>query len=311
MESDVNVAAEPPTAAPDRCEPEISVIVPTRRGGPLLERAVVEILRQRCPRPSELLLVDSGSEAGELERLRRLGARVEVIPPERFDHGETRDLGARLGRGRVLVFLNQDAVPVDDGWLGRLTAPLFGDDPPAAVQGGIRELPDAELAAAGRRRFFWDSCGPRFYFTSESEEWIARHDGIGFSTVNCALSRSAWERIPFGRAAILEDKRWQKRAAEVGLRIVAASDAAVWHTHDYGLRSLARRCVSEGFGWRLVGERYPLGRALRDLGRRTVWREWRRGIRSGRARRPAEVLFPVLRPFALWWGNRWARRVLH
>jgi rhamnosyltransferase len=270
---------------------------------------VAATLESRISPAPELVLVDSGSPEEELARLRELGARVETIPSAEFDHGATRDLGAALTRGSILVFLNQDALPIDNRWLDRLLAPFSSPDPPAAVQGGIREFPAERLGELGRRRFFWESCGPRFYFTRESAGWIARHGGIGFSTVNCAIARWAWETVPFGRTAILEDKLWQKQATARGWRIESAPEAAVWHTHDYDLRELLHRCMSEGYGWRLVGERYSLGAALADLRSRDTWREWRRGMRSGEMRSAAERLFPALRPLALWWGNRWARGI--
>ncbi|KAB2966014.1 MAG: glycosyltransferase family 2 protein, partial [Thermoanaerobaculia bacterium] len=254
--------------------PDISVIVPTRRGGELLLRVVRRIREQVLERSAELLLVDSGSGEEEVERLVAAGARVERIAPDAFDHGRTRDHGAALAAGEVLVFLNQDALPADERWLDRLTAPLFAPGAPAAVQGGILEFPPAELEAQGRRRFFWDSCGPRFYFTRESEGWIARHGGIGFSTLNCAIRREVWRELPFGSAPILEDKKWQGAAAARGLEIAARPEAAVFHSHDYGVRALLRRCASEGFGWRGVGERYRLGAALRDVLQPAVWREW-------------------------------------
>lgn len=287
----------------------IAVVIPSRGGGALLERVVAAVLSQRVGEPVDLLLVDSGSPAAELARLSALGARVESIPPREFDHGATRDLGARHARGEVLVFLNQDALPVDELWLARLVAPFAVANPPAAVQGGIREFPAELLPEVGRRRFYWDSCGPRFYFTRESEGWIARHDGIGFSTVNCALRRDVWCELPFGAAPILEDKQWQQAAARRGLRIVAAPEAAVWHTHDYDLGALLARCASEGLGWRRLGERYRLATALRDATRASLWRDWRAGLRARRLGRAAELAFPLARPLALWWGNRWARRV--
>lgn len=290
---------------------DVSVLIPTRAGGALLAAVIDAVTGQASERPFELILVDSGSPAGEIARLRQAGARVEVIDPREFDHGRTRDRLAALARGQVLVFLNQDAIPVGNDWLDRLTGPLFTAAPPAAVQGAIREFEPLEAARAGLRRFYWDSCGPRFYFTRESVGWIARHGGIGFSTVHCALLRSAWEELPFGSAAILEDKKWQTAAAARGWRIAVASDALVRHTHDYGLRALARRCASEGFGWRLVGERYRLRDALADLFFRAPWREWRQALREERLETPAERWFPLLRPLALWWGNRWSRRVLH
>jgi len=269
------------------------------------------ILAQRTERAVEVVLVDSGSPAEELTALRERRVKIVEVPPADFDHGLTRDVGAGAATGEALIFLNQDALPSEESWLERLLAPLESSPQVAAVQGAIRELPDEKLEEVGRRRFFWDSCGPRFYFTRESEGWIARHGGIGFSTVHCVLARWAWREQPFGRVAILEDKLWQRRAVERGWRIVEAPEAVVFHTHDYGLGSLFRRCASEGFGWRLVGERYRLAAALADLRRPDLWHEWRRGRRSGALRTPAEVLFPIVRPLAVWWGNRWARRVRH
>jgi rhamnosyltransferase len=296
-------------ALPSDAQVDVGIVIPTRRGGALLEQCVRAIGEQETRYARALLVVDSGSEPSELERLRRAGARIESIAGAEFDHGLTRDRGAAALGSRFLVFLNQDAVPAHRAWLEALVAPLAGDPALAAVQGAIAEFPEERLRADGRRRFYWDSCGPRFYFTSESAGWIARHDGIGFSTVNCALARWAWAAQPFGRAAILEDKLWQKRARARGWRIASAPDALVWHTHDYGLAALGRRCASEGFGWRLVGERYPARRALHDLVRRAPWREWRSALLRGELRTGAERLFPLLRPLALYWGNRWARSV--
>jgi rhamnosyltransferase len=287
----------------------IAVIIPVRGGGALLERVVTAVLAQRVGQPVDLLLVDSGSRPEELARLASLGARVERIAPAEFDHGATRDLGASRARGDLLVFLNQDALPVDERWLERLVAPFDAAAPPAAVQGGIREFPPGLLSQVGRRRFYWDSCGPRFYFTRESEGWIERHHGIGFSTVNCALRRDVWRDLPFGAAPILEDKQWQQKAAGRGLRIAEAPEAAVWHTHDYDVGALLARCASEGLGWRRLGERYGLGTALRDATRGSLWRDWRAGLRERRLARAAEIVFPLARPLALWWGNRWMRRV--
>lgn len=285
---------------------DVSVVLPTYNGGALLARTLELVGRQETPRSFEILCIDSGSRTEDLEVMSRAGARVHGIDRRHFDHGLTRDLGAELARGRVVVFLNQDAMPVDASWLDRLTDPLFADDGPAAVQGGILELPPGNDLV---RRFFWDSCGERFYFTRESQGWIERFDGVGFSTVNAALRRDVWERIPFGRAPIMEDKKWQREAMERGLQIVTVAEAAVHHTHDYDWRSLKRRCKSEGFGWRLLDEPYTFGDMVRDMAQWKVWREALRGFVRGEARRPAELAFPWLRPLMLWVGNRWSRGV--
>jgi len=290
---------DPPGAEPVG----ISVVLPIRRGGELLERVIERVRAQRTARGVEVICVDSGTPPDQLERLAALGVRRVEIAPGDFDHGLSRDLGASVAAGEILVFLNQDALPVDDRWLERLVEPLFGAAPPAAVQGGIREFPDASPLA---RRFFWESCGPRFYFTSESAEWIRRHGGLGFSTVNAAIRKEVWRRVRFGWAPILEDKKWQAEVTRRGWRIAERADAMVYHSHDYDLTALWRRCAAEGMGWRLVGERYGAGAALRDIRRAPGWRELRARFGERAARRPAAFLFPALRPLALWWGNRTA-----
>jgi rhamnosyltransferase len=307
-------AAEAGAAAPERSDtvtksprpraaPEIaaSVVIPTRHGGARLLEALEAIHSQRFAGRFEVVLVDSGSSEEELRAMAAYPVRIESIDPARFNHGLTRDHGAELTRGRVLVFLNQDAVPGDRRWLERLTEPLLGiAGRRAAVQGGIREVPD--LA----ERFYWDSCGERFYFTRESRRWLRAHGGIGFSTVNAALRRDLWRRFPFGWAPIMEDKKWQAEVIEAGYRIVARPRAFVYHTHDYDLPALLRRCGSEGYGWRLLGERYRLIDALRDGLSPRVYADLARGLDGRRIRSAAEFFFPLLRPLALYHGNRWA-----
>ena len=287
-----------------RGDPEISVIIPTRDGGEPLARTLAAVCGQRCSRSFETICVDSESQPEGRAILDRHPVRVETIARSDFNHGLTRDLGAGLARGEVLVFLNQDATPADDGWLERLTAPLFaGDRRSAAVQGGIREWPDAN------GRFYWNSSGHRFYFTRETERWLARFGGIGFSTVNAALRREAWAAHPFGAAAIMEDKKWQREVVGAGYKIVDRPDAFVFHTHDYDFGWLVSRCVSEGFGWRALGEPYRLRDLLFDLARPRIYADLARGLARGRIRSVAELLFPWLRPLMLYRGSRFARGI--
>jgi rhamnosyltransferase len=281
--------------------PTASIVIPSRNGGGLFGEVLERIFGQRAPWAFEVIVVDSGSNAASLEIVRRFPVRLHAIPPATFNHGRTRDLGASLARGEYLVFLNQDALPCDDRWLLSLIEPLAGDGEYAAVQGGIREF-------AERARFFWDSCGARFYFTRESERWIHRHGGLGFSTVNAAIRRTAWESCPFGEAVIMEDKKWQGAAGARGWRIAYRPDAAVFHTHNYDFRALVRRCQQEGFGWRLVGETYSLSDMLRDTASRAKFGDLWRGLRDGRVQTMAEFLFPFLRPWLVFRGNRLLRR---
>jgi len=287
----------------ERHEVDVSVVIPTLNGGAGLEESLAAIRKQRTQRSFEIICVDSGSAAADLAAMERHGAKVIGIRRSDFNHGLTRDLGASHARGRVLVFINQDAVPCNEEWLENLTAPLFETTACAAVQGGIAEVPERE------KRFYWDSCGHRFYFTRESKRWIERYFGIGFSTVNAAIRRDVWERHPFGYAQIMEDKKWQREIVAAGYGIAIAPNATVYHTHNYGMRSLLRRCESEGFGWRTIGETYTVFDMLRDLAQPRVYADLLRGLRRGEIRSKAELFFPWLRPIIVFRGNRWSRSV--
>ena len=283
---------------------DISVVLPTWNGGEVLERSLEAIFAQETERSFEVICVDSGSRPEDLERMKRFPIRLYGIDQKTFNHGLTRDLGADLATGRVLVFLNQDAVPCDSSWLKGMTEPLLtGDESLAAIQGGIQEFPHPTP------RFFWDSCGDRFYFTSESTGWIGAYGGIGFSTVNAAMRRDVWSKHRFGWAPIMEDKIWQQAVVDAGCRIEARYEACVYHTHDYDMRSLVRRCQSEGYGWRTLGETYTVGSMIRDLARPRVYADLAQGLFRGRVRKPSELLFPILRPLTLFHGNRLARSV--
>ena len=277
---------------------DASIVIPTKNGGALLDRTLRAIFAQRTDKRFEVIAVDSGSNEETLAFLRAHPVDLVAIPAASFNHGLTRDLGASRAKGEFLLFLNQDATPGDERWLDRMLQPMLDDPEVLAVQGHIRERDDMA-------RFFWHSCGPRFYFSSESVDWIRRYHGIGFSTVNCAMRRSAWTAHPFGRMDIFEDKGWQKQVHRTG-REIATSDACVLHTHDYDLAQLRRRCLDEGYGWRLVGERYPWWRSVRDM---LLWRNYvrlARGLVTGKVRKLAEVVYPFMRPRWLYRGNRHA-----
>ena len=92
-----------------------------------------------------------------------------------------------------------------------------------------------------------------------------------------------------------------------GSRIAHQPDAAVFHTHNYDLHALIKRCQQEGFGWRLVGETYACADMIRDTLSPAKYGDLWRGVRDGRVRTVAEVLFPFLRPWLVFRGNRLRR----
>lgn len=274
--------------------PKVSIVYLTKNGGKKFKDSLNSIFAQEADFPFEVIAVDSGSSDGTLETLARHAVRVERVRSDEFNFGLTRDLGFSLCQGDILVSLSQDAIPSDKNWLQRICAP-FANPEVAVVQG-------EEIPFQDRKLFYWDNIR-LFYFTRESKHWAKDHDAIGLSFVNCAIRRSVWEANRLGRIDMSEDKVFQMRLSERGYTIVFARQAAVFHSHMYDLKSLAKRCENEGLGWRLAGQSYSLFEMLMDLCHPVVFLALLYGLVTLQVRRISELLFPWVRPVFVFRGN--------
>ena len=103
---------------------EITIIILTKNAGANFPLLLEKIYAQKCASYFEVLVIDSGSTDGTLELAARYPVRLMQIKPEEFHHGRTRNLGAELAQGDILVYITQDALPLDENWLQNLTADL-------------------------------------------------------------------------------------------------------------------------------------------------------------------------------------------
>ena len=165
----------------------ISVVIPVKDGGLDLVRCLEAIARQQVDEEVEVVVVDSGSTDGSVERARSLGARVHEILPQEFTHGGARNLGAELAAGDVVVFTSQDAYAADENWLAALVASLRERDDVAGVYG--RQLPHA--SAIPSERYFLDFLyGPKPRTQRLTGPDRLSFEATLFSNVNSAVPRA-------------------------------------------------------------------------------------------------------------------------
>lgn len=261
----------------------ISIVIPVKDGGQDLERCLSAIRTQRAHDEVELVVIDSGSSDNSVEIVREHGALVREIPPEQFGHGRTRNLGASLAHGEILVFVSQDAVPIDERWLEHLIEPLRFDPEVAGVYG--RQIANAN--ARPPERFFLDFLyGPTPRRQRAAEVGALSMQTTLFSNVNAAIRRSVWERFPFVEDIIMsEDQDWCRRVLLEGYCVVYEPQAVVRHSHPYTLGSAFRRFFDSGASADrayLAGERES-SKVLRAQALRYAWQELGWLIRSGQA----------------------------
>lgn len=240
--------------------PLISVVVPTYNAGPEFERLLDGISAQRGDFDVEVVVVDSGSTDGTVERARRHGATVHSIPKGEFNHGGSRNLGISLARGEYVALTVQDAVPLDGNWLAAMVrdfeedervAGVYGRQVPRAKSGVLSRVVVNSIATAGLAR--------REQYAGSPEQYRAlpparRRDLAAFDNVSSCVRRSVWEEIPFEPTNFGEDIRWGRAVVEAGYEIVYEPESAVVHSHDRNLvYDLRRNYVNQVVVWELFG----------------------------------------------------------
>lgn len=282
--------------------PEITIGIPCRNGGEILRRALDRVFAQETDRRYEVVAYDSGSTDGTLEALTAYPVRVVSVDPAAFDWGRLRERIFAEARGAIVVNLSQDAVPARLDWLERLLAPLA--DPAVGVSCGS-SIPDPDRAFA---QFPWEKNG-YYYFTREIAKFTARY-GKGLSFANTAVRRSVWEPLRIDPQATGEDFGFQKKLHAAGVTIVFPDDAPVLHHHNYSLRGVYRRCRNEGLALREMGCAYTEADLIADLASPAKYAQWLRELKRGSLRSSAAVLYPVLRPVAVYAGSRFAQKMV-
>ena len=261
----------------------ISVVIPVKNGGADLVRCLEAIARQRTDEEVEVVVVDSGSQDGSAARAESFGARVHSISPSEFHHGRTRNVGAELARGAILVFTSQDAHAAGELWLAGLTSPLRSDETVAGVYG--RQLPNEN--ATPPERFFLDFLyGPEPRVQQLAYEEDLSFEATLFSNVNSAVPRRVWEEHRFADDIIMsEDQEWSRRMLLAGMTIVYVPKAAVYHSHSYSVADAFRRFFDSGVSAErsYVSDGRTSRAALRKAGSRYAKAEiawlWRTGQR--------------------------------
>lgn len=228
-----------------------SVLIPVKNGGALLGEVLDAVLAQQAPWPFEVIVMDSGSTDGSVDLVRARGVRCETIAPEDFSHGRTRNQLAALSGGAFLVFITQDARPASTEWLVRLVEACDAEPDVAGAFGPHRAHPDAR--AITRRELAEHFAGfgaeqsvvrledrARFAVDPGYRQWLHF-----FSNNNSCLRRSVWEQLPFPDVAFAEDQTWALAAVEAGYGKAYAPEAAVYHSHDFGIWETLQRNFDE------------------------------------------------------------------
>jgi rhamnosyltransferase len=241
------------TVTSSNLQPYVSIVIPTRNGMPLVTRCLLGVLSQVTPWPFEVIVIDSDSSDGTWQFLETLPIRRLRIRKAEFNHGGTRTYAASRAQGDFLVFLVQDAIPVDECWLANLVAAFEGN--PSAAGAYSRQIARPESNPI-THFLSLDSTpseqAPAVKALPPDTTLASLHPQEQFALAlfqnnSSCIRRSVWMEHQFAPVPYGEDIDWGKRVIEAGYAIAYAPSSAVYHSHDRSPLYTLKRSYADHF----------------------------------------------------------------
>jgi rhamnosyltransferase len=222
---------------------KISVIIPTLNAGLYINK-LLSMLQTQDITYSEVIIIDSSSRDNTLDIAQRFGAKTMVIPRHTFNHGRTRNIAAMEAKGDILIFMTQDALPLDNTLLRNLTTPLQISDI-AATFGKHIPRSDASPLELFARQFN--------YPDTELVKGINDIKKYGlktffFSNVCSAIKKELFLKVGMFPEDVRanEDMLMAAKLIVNGYKIAYVPAAKVIHSHSYSLLQQFRRYYNIG-----------------------------------------------------------------
>lgn len=212
---------------------KVDVVIPVYKPDEKLKH-LISHLRKQTIKPNRILLIHT--EAKDTEQINEAFGSIDTvelyhIKKEEFDHGGTRNYGASLSDSPFILFITQDAVPVDKYLIEELVKP-FENSCVATVYGRQVATPDSGIIEKYTRVFNYPKES-----TIKSKKDLER---LGIKTYFCSnvcamYRKEIYEKLGgFVLKTIFnEDMIMAAKVINEGYSIAYAADAKVIHSHKY------------------------------------------------------------------------------
>ena len=223
----------------------VSVIIPTLNAEENIAN-LIQSIRQQTVSPIELIIADSSSDDNTCEICSQFDdVSVFKISRGDFNHGTTRDYYLRQSKGEYILFMTQDALPVDNKLIERLLSCFDNEQVAAAF---ARQLPNHDATQAERivRGFNYpgnsytrslcdlQKYGIKTYFLSDVCAMYNREIYLSVGGFEHGVKTN-------------EDMFFSAAALKKGYLTAYCAEAAVYHSHNLSLKEQFDRNYIQGF----------------------------------------------------------------
>ena len=87
---------------------KISIIIPTRNGGPEFKKNLIRIIKQKGIPNREIIVLDNNSSDDTSTFAKKMRCRLYHIKENEFGHGKTRAFGVTKASGEYIIYTGQD-----------------------------------------------------------------------------------------------------------------------------------------------------------------------------------------------------------
>jgi rhamnosyltransferase len=205
-----------------------SIIIITKDQRRFLERSLPIIFSQTI-KNIEVILIDSSVKENYQVLFTKYPVKIIKIDPKTFNYSVAANKGAMLARGKFLVRLSGDAVPVNKIWLASLLSNFKNKK-----VGGVysRWINDSNSNYFDRYINFLAMRKHKIVFT-KAPNW---------NSASGALRKELWQTHPFNeKLNFCEDWEWSMKIQKDGYTIVYEPTSVVFHSHNENILQIGIR----------------------------------------------------------------------
>ena len=222
----------------------VDVIIPVYRPEREKLTKLIDWLNKQTVKPSHVFFMQTLVEEKEDEEVLQMlqkAENVEFVPIEKkdFDHGGTRNKGAALSKADYMLFMTQDAVPVDAYLIENL----------------VRAMEEEEAATAYGRQLPDDTVGVIEHYTREfnypAKSYVKSKrdlETMGIKTYFCSNVCAMYRKDVYEKMGgfvlhtiFNEDMIFAGKLIQEGYAIAYVAEARVVHSHNYTNRQQLHR----------------------------------------------------------------------
>lgn len=200
--------------------PDVSIVIRVRNEEEWLPHTLKSVFNQRFDGTFEVIVVDNESTDRSLEIAKSFPTRIVHLPKDEFTVGRATNTGCAAARGRFIVMVSGDAIPLGRYWLQTMID--YCDQPGVA---GVSGSQNAACLSVGNPAWEPLTAGSR------ELDFLLKTKGWHFDQVTSAFKRSVWIDYPFNEdpRTFADDMEWAHRVADAGFKVIIGVPASVYH----------------------------------------------------------------------------------